>query len=173
MDRNGWIEGLTERIKKYRYAALVILLGIVLMLLPKSGEQGASSEKKAAETFDRAALQSEMERILSDIQGVGKLRLMLTVSGGAEYELAQDESYEKRQNSESSGEYSEKTETVVLGSGSSAQVVITGNRYPAFVGALVVCEGADSAGVRLQLTQAVSALTGLSSEKISIVKGKP
>ncbi len=40
-------------------------------------------------------------------------------------------------------------------------------------GALVVCEGADSAAVRLELTRALGALTGLSSEKIAIVKGKP
>lgn len=40
-------------------------------------------------------------------------------------------------------------------------------------GALVVCEGGGSAAVRLELTRALSALTGLSSEKIAIVKGKP
>ena len=41
------------------------------------------------------------------------------------------------------------------------------------MGALVVCEGGGSAAVRLELTRALSALTGLSSEKIAIVKGKP
>ena len=41
------------------------------------------------------------------------------------------------------------------------------------VGALVVCEGGGSAAVRLELTRALSALTGLSSEKIAIVKGTP
>lgn len=40
-------------------------------------------------------------------------------------------------------------------------------------GALVVCEGGGDAAVRLQLTKALSALTGLSSEKIAIVKGTP
>ena len=40
-------------------------------------------------------------------------------------------------------------------------------------GAVVVCEGGGSAAVRLQLTQAVSALTGLPSDRITIVKGKP
>lgn len=42
-----------------------------------------------------------------------------------------------------------------------------------WAGAVVVCEGGGSAAVRLQLTQAVSALTGLSTDKIAIVKGKP
>ena len=42
-----------------------------------------------------------------------------------------------------------------------------------WAGAVIVCEGGGSAAVRLQLTQAVSALTGLSSDKIAIVKGNP
>ncbi len=42
-----------------------------------------------------------------------------------------------------------------------------------WTGAVVVCEGGGSAAVRLELTRAVSALTGLSTEKIAIVKGTP
>ena len=42
-----------------------------------------------------------------------------------------------------------------------------------WAGAVVVCEGAGSAAVRLQLTQAINALTGLPSDKIAIMKGKP
>ena len=40
-------------------------------------------------------------------------------------------------------------------------------------GAVVVCEGADSAAVRLELTQALRSLTGLSADRITIVKGRP
>lgn len=61
----------------------------------------------------------------------------------------------------------------MLGSGTSAEVVVTHSRYPRFVGALIVCEGGDCADVQLKVTQAVSALTGLSSERISVVKGTP
>ena len=39
-------------------------------------------------------------------------------------------------------------------------------------GAVVVCDGADSATVRLRIMQAVSALTGLGSDKISVIKMK-
>lgn len=42
-----------------------------------------------------------------------------------------------------------------------------------WAGAVVVCEGADSAAVRLELTRAVSALTGLPTDKIAIMKGNP
>ncbi|MBQ9647578.1 MAG: hypothetical protein IJV43_04355 [Oscillospiraceae bacterium] len=42
-----------------------------------------------------------------------------------------------------------------------------------WAGAVVVCEGGGSAAVRLQLTQAIGALTGLPSDKIAVVKGTP
>ncbi len=42
-----------------------------------------------------------------------------------------------------------------------------------WAGAVIVCEGGDSAAVRLQLTQAVAALTGLSADRIAVVKGRP
>ena len=39
-------------------------------------------------------------------------------------------------------------------------------------GAVVVCPGADSAAVRLKITRAVSAYTGLGSDRIIILKSK-
>ena len=39
-------------------------------------------------------------------------------------------------------------------------------------GAVVVCPGADSAAVRLNITRAVSAYTGLGSDRIIILKSK-
>ena len=98
---------------------------------------------------------------------------MLTVRGGGEYALAQDRSLTQKRSGEEQKEYVSKEETVVLGSGSSAEVVVTGSSFPDYVGALVVCEGGGSATVRLQVTQAVSALTGLSSDRISVIKGRP
>lgn len=61
----------------------------------------------------------------------------------------------------------------MLGSGAGAEVVVTHSRYPRFVGALIVCEGGDRADVQLNVTQAVSALTGLSSDRITVVRGTP
>ena len=39
-----------------------------------------------------------------------------------------------------------------------------------FLAAAHVCEGADSAAVRLRLLEAVSAVTGLSTDRITVVK---
>ena len=47
-----------------------------------------------------------------------------------------------------------------------AEVLLSGS------GAVVVCQGADQAGVRLDVTNAVAAYTGLVSDKISVIKMK-
>lgn len=158
--------------KQYKYVLLTAALGVFLLLLPGGGQENAGVDAEAAERFDRAALQKEMETILSQLEGVGKLSLMLTVEGGGERQLAQDESASMHLD-DAQQEQTRKSETVVLGSGSGAEVVVTQSYYPRFVGALVVCEGAGSAGVRLTVTQAVSALTGLSSDQITVARGKP
>ena len=161
------VQKALQGIKKYKYVLLTALLGVLLLLLPqneKAADSG-SATPSAAENFDREALQNEMEDILSSLDGVGKLSLMLTVEGGGAYELAQDETASLKARGEEVDEQTRKTETVV--------VVVTHSRYPRFVGALIVCEGGDRADVQLKVTQAVSALTGLSSERISVVKGTP
>ncbi len=162
-----------DTLRQYKYVVLTAALGIFLLLLPSSEEKAADTGTvpTVAERFDRAALQSEMEDILSSLDGVGRLSLMLTVDGGSEYELAQDETAARKFSGTESGEQSRSSETVVLGSGSGAEVVITRSRYPRFLGALVVCEGGDRADVQLKVTQAVGALTGLSSDRITVVKG--
>ena len=162
------VQKALQGIKKYKYVLLTALLGVLLLLLPqneKAADSG-SATPSAAENFDR-------EAILSSLDGVGKLSLMLTVEGGGAYELAHDETASLKARGEEVDEQTRKTETVVLGSGTSAEVVVTHSRYPRFVGALIVCEGGDRADVQLKVTQAVSALTGLSSERISVVKGTP
>ena len=41
---------------------------------------------------------------------------------------------------------------------------------PTYRGALVVCQGGDRADVRLAVIEAVSVLTGLSSDRITVAK---
>ena len=62
-------------------------------------------------------------------------------------------------------------ETVIVNSGSGQEAVLLTRRYPTFQGALVVCEGGDDAEIRLLMTRAVSALTGIGADRITVCKG--
>ncbi len=159
---------LRRALKRYRYAALILLLGVLLMLLPVGGgsedaDAGAEPEATAADAFDLAALERQLADARSQISGVGEATVVLTLRSSGEEVLAQDTS---------EGSATE-TETVIISTGSSTeQAVSVKTIYPEFQGALVVCDGGGSASVKLEVLKAVSAITGLSSDQISICKRK-
>ncbi len=148
--------------KKYRFALLILLFGLLLLLWPSADETGAELPTEEREVFSLAETEARMERILSRIQGVGQLELMLTLKSGSQLELAQDSDVDETR---------QEQQTVTLHRGSGYEdVVVTRRFYPVYQGALVVCRGADSPSVRLAVTEAVAALTGLSSDCITVVK---
>ena len=56
--------------------------------------------------------------------------------------------------------------------GSGDAPVVTRTVYPTYRGALVVCQGGDRADVKLAVTEAVAALTGLSADRITVAKSQ-
>ena len=107
-----------------------------------------------------------MEEILSKISGVGRVDVMLTLHSGGELVLAQDTSLRYSGPTQNPDSY-ERTSDTVSGTGG---VVVTQEKYPLYRGALVVCEGGGSDGVRLQVVEAVAALTGLGADRIAVVQ---
>jgi len=162
----------------YKYVMLVLLAGLLLLLWPEGkdeeppltagmGQTAVSAEE--GEELER--LRREMEEILSAIDGVGQLRLMLTLENDGEKKLAGDSSLRYSGSTAAPDDYERRTETVVLGqSGSGREVVVIQEASPDFRGALVVCDGGGVASVRLAVIEAVSALTGLGADKISVVQ---
>jgi hypothetical protein len=130
------------------------------------GEEGDIIVKgpEAAQTEETADTQARLEQLLSSMDGVGRVELMLTTSGSEEIFYQTD--------TRVSGDTRE--ETTVFSSTQSTQKtpVVTKTKSAPYLGAVVVCDGADSAAVRLRIMQAVSALTGLGSDKISVIKMK-
>ena len=159
-------EALEQLWKKYRLVLLIVLAGLLLMLLPGGSDQETEEVRQERETFSLVESERRMEAILSRIEGTGKLQLMLTLKSGSQLYLAED-----TDESADGEEVQVQRETVTLHRGSGYEdVVVTRQIYPMYQGALVVCQGADKAAVRLAVIEAVAALTGLSSDKITVVK---
>ena len=161
-------------IGSYKYVLIVVAAGILCLAWP-SGSQTEEPQQTAASAVaaaDLEEIQTEMEEILGAIQGVGELHLMLTVDTGTQRELAGDTSLSYSGETNAPADYSRTSETVVVSGGSGGdQVVVTREIYPTFRGALVVCQGAGDPQVRLSVTEAVAALTGLGSDRISVIQG--
>ena len=59
--------------------------------------------------------------------------------------------------------------TLVSGQEGDGTVVVR-TVYPTYRGALVVCQGGDRPEVKLAVTEAVAALTGLSADRVTVAK---
>lgn len=152
--------------KKYKLVLLVAAVGVVLMLLPGGKQtQSAQAETDTRGTYSLEETERRMETLLGRISGTGQLSLMLTVQSGAELELAEDTDADERGQRRRDGDARPRRGT--------QDVVVTREQLSrSYRGRVVVCEGAGDAAVRLALTEAVSALTGLSADRISIVQWK-
>ena len=116
----------------------------------------------------REDLERRMEAALSRVEGAGEVSVVLTLRSGTRQVLAQDIS-----SARAGEEETEERTTVVVSAGSGREEAVALQQiYPQFQGALVVCAGGDDPAVQLKLVEAVSALTGLGSDKISICKGR-
>ena len=159
-----WGRRLRDSLGRYRLVWAVILAGAILLLLPSGEKRQEAETKTETASFDLTATEQRLAETLSKIDGAGEVTVMLTVRDSPRKVLAQN-----RQN----GETDERAETVVLSRGSGTQETVTVQEvYPVYRGAVLVCAGGDDPQVRLELTRAVSALTGLGADKISISKGK-
>lgn len=157
-------EKLVGWLRKYKLAVLVLALGVLLLAWPTGGEKPApASEEARLSSFDPGEVERKLERVLGKIDGAGEVTVALTVSDGVQRRYAVDET---RRGEE------EQTQTVVISTGSGTQEAVSvGERWPDFRGAVVVCQGGGDPEVRLLVTQAVCALTGLGADRVTVCKG--
>ena len=164
----SWLRGALPPVQKlwdrFRYVLLVLAAGVLLLLLPLDGG-GEGREAPAQEALQEAFSLEEFEEKLSDtlsqIQGAGEAQVVLTLKSGSRQVLAQD--------TQRGADGDSSSATVTLGRGSGSQEVVPLQTLaPQFQGALVVCPGGGDPEVCLQIVQAVSALTGLGSDRISV-----
>jgi len=164
-------EGVRKRWDKYKYVVLMILIGVGLLVWPSGKEPPAGDAAMVSkETVDVADVEREMEEILSVMSGVGQVRVMLTVDSDGERELAQDTELAYSGNTAAPEDYSRHSSVVLADGGSGDEALVTKTVYPTYRGALVVCQGGGQAEVQLVVTQAVAALTGLTTDRITVAK---
>lgn len=154
-------------LRTYKYVLLVIAVGVVLLMLPTgktADDQTKYEQTTQTDSFDLESFEKKLEQVLSQIGGAGQTQVVLTLDSGSRRVLAQN------QDLDGDGGMASSAVTVGRGSGNQ-EVVPLQTLAPSFRGALVVCPGGGDPQVRLKLVEAVSALTGLGADRISICEG--
>lgn len=160
-------ERVTSLLHRYRYGILIIAIGFVLMSIPGK-EDVSRNDQLSVDVPTGDDTQTELKNILSQIKGVGRVEVMLTIAAGEQtiYECDQDSS---------SGELSDsvRTDTVIITNENRVQQgLIQQIISPVYQGAIVVCQGGDQPSVQLAVVEAVSDVTGLTADKITVLKMK-
>ena len=167
MDIKKLSGGLKSLIGKYKYAVIVLVIGLGLLLLP---EKSAPTPQIPEENKSNStAIESEsLTEILQSVQGAGEVQVLLSVANGAEtvYQTNSDIST-------SADGGTSRTETVIITDSQRNEAgLINQIKPPTYLGAIVVCQGADSPAVKLAIVEAVSKITGLSTNQICVLKMK-
>lgn len=167
MDRVMIADKAKELFGKYKYVLLVLALGIFLMSIPDRDDppavQAAPTQQAVPESREE-----ELEEILGQISGVGKVRVLLTEASGAETIYQTDEDHST---SSDSGRTEQQT-VIITDSDRTERGLVRTVTPPVYLGAIVVCQGGDSPTVRLSIVEAVSNVTGISSDRITVLKMK-
>ena len=166
-DKRGALAGIWKR---YKGMILILVAGIAFLSWPAQEKAENIAAAVQAEMESAEETEARMERILARIEGVGELKLMLTVENSVRQEMAVNTELSYRGDIAAPGEYSRQSEMVIVSDDQGEGPVVVYSRSPVYRGAVVVCQGAGNPGVRLAVTQAVAALTGLGSDRIMVIK---
>ncbi len=176
------------KIKKEQ-AVVVFLIGVLLMVITlparesgkkeNSGQQSETSrysEQEADSSGEDFAseLEAKLEDCLSQMDGVGKVRVLITMKTSSEQVVAKDrtasESVQKAEEGDQETDNSE--ETVYQEQDGDKTPYIVKEIAPVVKGVLVIAQGGDDPVVKQNISEAVMALFSIESHKINVVRMK-
>ena len=158
---------VTGFLKQNKYVVLVLVIGLALMLIPGEDKK-ETPQPVVEEQAESEGIQQELENILGHIDGVGRVKVMLTIAEGEHIRYEMDEDHSTTQDSGTT-----RTDTVIITDKDRGQKgLIKQIDPPTYQGAVVVCQGAGSPAVRLSVVEAVASVTGLTADRITVLKMK-
>lgn len=164
MGLTQWKDKVTGIIGQYKYVLLITAIGLIFMLPPGSKKNTETVIPEQKENI--MTVEEQLGAILSQVDGAGEVRVLLTQASGEEI------LYQTNEDSDTSSElYSNRSDTVTVTDAERAETgLIRQINPPKYLGAIIVCKGADNPSVRLAIVEAVSKVTGLGADKISVLK---
>lgn len=154
-----------EIIKKYRYVLIILVVGVLLMLIPEIKTKN-KTVVESAPIENQIDTTAQLQQLLEAVSGAGKVRVLLTCSSGEKIIYQTDENTSKTEN----GTTEDRKTVIITNDNRAEQGLISQVIPPEYLGAVIVCQGAEKPAVRLAVTEAVSAATGLGADRIVVLK---
>lgn len=166
----------------------LLFIGIVLIIASNSflKKNDGEEENNFPETQDKETLinqkdyagelEKKLECALSSVEGVGDIKVILTLEDEGEIIVAEDKSIDKSETSDgSSGEkrktnsLKEENKKILL---DSSKPLVLQEIKPKIKGVLIIAKGGGSAAVKNSIIKAVTALLNIEVNKIEVLKMK-
>lgn len=168
MELKAAISNTKAYLKKYKHAGIVVVVGLILLMLPKSCSGNIAKKDTVTNNEVKPTVEQRLEDILSKIDGAGEVRILLTERVGEQtvYQSDQEKLYDN------ASEKLKSSTVTVSDKERNQEAVVTQIIPPQYKGAIILCKGGDNPAVQLAIKDAVSKATGLGANQISVLKMK-
>lgn len=181
---------------------ILILTGVLLFIIALPTKDGREAETETPQTTQGTApageqlldslepgntdsgeeyarqLEQRLRETLSQMEGVGQVRVMITLKSSRELVVEKEQPYLRSSTSESDAQggsrivnqFETEENTVYRTSGSGSEPYVIKTLPPQVEGVVVVAEGAGSGTVNRTIVELVQALFGVEAHKVKVVK---
>ena len=153
---------------------LILLLGISLIIVSipsgKTKKNAQSTETTAKEDSTDLYVKKQERRLvnaLKHVDGVGKVKVMITVNSSKEAVVNKDSPYEQ---SSSEKTVKEEEQTVLVEEDGKKVPYVIKEVEPVVEGVVVIAQGGGNDIIKNQIVEAVSVLFHISSYKVKVLK---
>lgn len=172
------IQKIAEKLKNDRKMTVMLILGVIGVILILISEfiaekpKNTDNEQVQSSFFDyESDIENRLCDIISQINGAGRVNVMVTLKSGEEKKYAYNEVFQAK-NDENSSDSKTENEYVVIDGEKGDECVLLKTEFPEIQGVIVVCDGGDNSVIKNDITNAVSALLNISTNNISVIKMK-
>ena len=143
-----------------------------------TAEDGSTRETQTEQERYVAYMEERLEDVLSQMEGVGKVEVMLTVSDTGEYVVEKDAERKETVTTESDAaggsrsvsENGTQEQTIYVETGNESYPYVQKELLPTVIGVVVVAEGGGSPVVVSNISESVQALLPIEAHRIKVVK---
>ena len=170
-----------RQLKKTDWIAAALVGVLLLVVAMPSGGTGVHISEKTEQKYEKKDyaeyLEHKLEQVLGQMEGVGKVSVMVTVADQGEDIIEKDKTeHTSTVTNTDSGSMEMTTEkesgeeTVYEESGGEKAPYVSKEILPEIEGVLVVAEGGDSPRIVSDISDAVKALFQVEAHRIKVVK---
>lgn len=165
-----WLEHRMKKRNKTDFL-IMILLGVLLMIITiptgslrkeKDVSENEQTQKEVQSEADyKASMEKQLGELISQMEGAGRTRVMITLADEGETYVDKDVSTDEKKREE---------KTVVYDTGDGEEPYVIRRARPKVEGVVVVSEGGENSKVATEISNAVMSLFDIEAHKVIVVK---